>query len=252
MTQAKKTIRTGLLGKKLGMTRMFNADGEHVPVTVLHIDGCRVTGVRTKDKNGYTAVQVGAGSMKAKNVTRPMREHFAKSQIEPRAELAEFRVSDDALLETGAELKADHFKPGQFVDVTSTSIGKGFAGPMKRWNFGGLRATHGVSIRHRSHGSTGQRQDPGRVFKGKKMAGHMGDKQITTLNLQVASVDAEQGLLMLRGSVPGAEGVWVRVRDSIKNKQPRVKKAPAEDHKKEKKAAKPAEKPAEKKPEKAA
>jgi len=240
-----KTIRTGLLGKKLGMTRIFNEDGEHVPVTVLHIEQCQITGVRTKDKNGYTALQLGSGKAKVKNTSKPMREYYAKAQIEPKAKLIEFRVSDDALLEVGAEIKADHFKVGQFVDVTSTSIGKGFAGPMKRWNFGGLRATHGVSIRHRSHGSTGHRQDPGRVFKGKKMAGHMGDKRITTLNLMVAGVDAEQGLLMLRGAVPGAEGAWVRVRDSIKNKKAKVKQAPKIDKKGEKKAA-------EKKPEKAA
>jgi large subunit ribosomal protein L3 len=207
--------------------------------------------VRTKDKNGYTALQLGVGKAKVKNVPKPMREHFAKSKIEPKQHLAEFRVSDDALLEIGAELKADHFKVGQYVDVTSTSIGKGFAGPMKRWNFRGLRATHGVSIRHRSHGSTGHRQDPGRVFKGKKMAGHMGAKQITTLNLMVASVDAEQGLLMLRGAVPGAEGAWVRVRDSIKNKKMKVHH-PKDDHKKDKKAARPADKPADKKAEKAA
>jgi large subunit ribosomal protein L3 len=247
MTQA-KTIRTGLLTKKLGMTRLFNADGEHVPVTVLKLDECQVTGLRTKDKHGYTALQLGGGKAKVKNVPKPMREYFAKSKIEPKRKLIEFRVSEDALLEVGAELKADHFKPGQFVDVTSNSIGKGFAGPMKRWNFGGLRATHGVSIRHRSHGSTGHRQDPGRVFKGKKMAGHMGDRRITTLNLEVAAIDAEQGLVFIKGSVPGSEGAWVRVRDSIKNKKPRVKHAPEADHKKDKKADKAA-KPAEKKPE---
>jgi large subunit ribosomal protein L3 len=247
MTHA-KTIRAGLLATKLGMTRLFNDDGEHVPVTVLKLDHCQVTAQRTKDKNGYVAVQLGCGTIKVKNVAKPMREYFAKAKIEPKRNLAEFRVTEDALLEIGTELKADHFKAGQFVDVTSTSIGKGFAGPMKRWNFGGLRATHGVSIRHRSHGSTGHRQDPGRVFKGKKMAGHMGARRITTLNLEIAGVDAEQGLLMIKGSVPGSEGALVRIRDSIKNKKPRVKKAPVEDHKKEKKAAKPAEK----KPEKAA
>jgi large subunit ribosomal protein L3 len=240
-----KTIRTGLLAKKLGMSRIFNTYGEHVPVTVLHLDSVQVVGQRTKEKNGYAALQIGIGKAKVKNVTAPMRGHYAKQKIEPKAHMAEFRITEDALLEIGAELKADHFKVGQFVDVTSTSIGKGFQGPMKRWNFSGLRATHGVSIRHRSHGSTGQRQDPGRVFKGKKMAGHMGDHRVTTLNLEVAGIDAEQGLLMLTGAVPGSEGAYVRVRDSIKNKKPRVHKAPAEDHKKEKKAGKPA---ADKKP----
>jgi large subunit ribosomal protein L3 len=241
MTQAKKTIRTGLLSKKLGMTRIFNAAGEHVPVTVLHLDGVQVVGQCTKDKNGYTALQIGFGKAKVKNVTAPMRGHYAKQKIEPKAKLVEFRVTEDAMLDVGTELKADHFKVGQFVDVTSTSIGKGFAGPMKRWNFGGLRATHGVSIRHRSHGSTGHRQDPGRVFKGKKMAGHMGDRRITTLNLEVAGIDAEQGLLLLKGAVPGAEGTFVRVRDSIKNKQPRKVQVHHEDGKKDKKgAAKPA------------
>ncbi len=241
MSQA-KTIRTGLLATKLGMTRIFTDDGEHIPVTVLHLDNCQVVGVRSKDKNGYTALQLGGGKAKVKNVQKPMREHFAKSQIEPKKKVIEFRVTEDAVLEVGAELKADHFKPGQFVDVTSNSIGKGFAGPMKRWNFAGLRATHGVSIRHRSHGSTGQRQDPGRVFKGKKMAGHMGDRRITTLNLEVAGIDAEQGLIMLRGAVPGSEGAWVRIRDSIKNKKPRVKKVVPVDDKKEKRVARPTDK----------
>jgi large subunit ribosomal protein L3 len=242
MTQAKKTRRTGLLTQKVGMTRIFNEDGEHVPVTVLKLENAQVTGVRTKDKNGYTAVQVGYGKPKAKNVRQPMREHFAKSSVEPKKKLVEFRVSDDALLEVGAELKASHFVAGQFVDVTSTSIGKGFAGPMKRWNFGGLRATHGVSIRHRSHGSTGQRQEPGRVFKGKKMAGHMGDRRITTLNLLVVGVDDELGVIFVKGAVPGSEGAYVRIRDSIKNKKPKVKVAPKKDDKK-------ADKRAEKKPE---
>ena len=249
---ASKSIRTGLLSKKLGMSRMFNAAGEHVPVTVLHLDACQVVGVCTKEKNGYSAVQIGFGKAKVKNVTKPMRGHYAKQKIEPKSKIVEFRVSDDALLEIGAELKADHFKTGQFVDVTSTSIGKGFAGPMNRWNFRGLRASHGVSIRHRSHGSTGQRQDPGKVFKGKHMAGHMGDKRITTLNLEVAGVDAEQGLIMLRGAVPGAEGAYVRVRDSIKNKQPRKVRAHPEEAKKDKKPSKPAEKKPDAKPAKAA
>jgi large subunit ribosomal protein L3 len=245
MTKA-KTIRTGVLTTKLGMMRLFNEQGEHVPVTVLKLDQCQVVGQRSKDKHGYVALQLGGGKAKVKNVPKPMREYYAKAQIEPKMQLTEFRVTEDALLEVGTELKADHFKVGQFVDVTSDSIGKGFAGPMKRWNFRGLRATHGVSIRHRSHGSTGQRQEPGRVFKGKKMAGHMGAKQITTLNLMVAAVDVEQGVIMLRGAVPGSEGTWVRVRDSIKNKKPYVPHVAKDDHKKDKKAA--AAKPAEKKP----
>ena len=239
-----KTQRTGLLTKKLGMTRVFNEAGEHVPVTVLHIEQCQVTAVRSKDKDGYTALQLGVGKAKVKNVSKAMRNHFAKAKVEPKMKLAEFRVTEDALMEPGAEIKADHFKPGQFVDVTSNSIGKGFAGPMKRWNFAGLRATHGVSIRHRSHGSTGQRQDPGRVFKGKKMAGHMGDRRITTLNLLVVAVDAEQGLLFIKGSVPGAEGAYVRVRDCIKNVKPKVPKKPVEDKKGDKAAKKPEAKPA--------
>ncbi|MGE3623766.1 MAG: 50S ribosomal protein L3 [Bdellovibrionales bacterium] len=243
-------MRTGLLGKKLGMTRLFNEAGEHVPVTVLHIDQCQVVGVRAKDKHGYTALQVGLGKAKVKNVSAPMRGFYGQAKVEPKEKLVEFRVSDDAVLEVGTELKADHFKPGQFVDVTANTIGKGFAGPMKRWNFGGLRATHGVSIRHRSHGSTGHRQDPGRVFKGKKMAGHLGDERVTTLNLEVAAVDAEQGLIMLRGSVPGAEGGFVRIRDSIKNKKPRA--AQPAGGKKDVKAGKPADKKAEAKPAKAA
>jgi len=234
-----KTQRTGLLATKLGMTRLFDDAGEHVPVTVLHLDNCQVVGVRSKDKHGYTALQLGIGKAKVKNVSKQMRGYYAQAKVEPKMKLAEFRVSEDALLEVGTELKADHFKAHQFVDVTSETIGKGFAGPMKRWNFGGLRASHGVSIRHRSHGSTGHRQDPGRVFKGKKMAGHLGVEQVTTLNLEVAAIDAEQGVIMIRGSVPGAEGATVRIRDSIKNKKPRVKKAPVVDEKKAK-AAKPA------------
>lgn len=245
-----KPKRTGLLTKKLGMTRVFNEDGQHVPVTVLQLDGCQVTAVRNKEKDGYTALQLGIGKAKVKNVSKAMRGHFAKANLEPKKRLAEFRVSEDALLEVGAELKADHFKAGQFVDVISTSIGKGFAGPMKRWNFGGLRATHGVSIRHRSHGSTGHRQDPGRVFKGKKMAGHLGDKRITTLNLQVVAVDADQGLVFIKGSVPGGEGAYVLVRDAIKNPRPKVKQVPKKEDKK--KAEKPAEKKPEAKAEKAA
>jgi large subunit ribosomal protein L3 len=221
------TKRTGLITTKVGMTRLFNDAGEHVPVTVLKLEGLQVIGIRTKDKNGYSAVQLGAGKTKVKNLSKAMRGVYAKAKIEPKAKLIEFRVSDDAVLDVGSELSATHFVPGQYVDVTSTSIGKGFAGPMKRWNFKGLRASHGVSIRHRSHGSTGQRQDPGRVFKGKKMAGHMGDRRITTLNLQVFSVDAEEGLVMLRGNVPGAEGAVVEIRDAVKHARPKEAPLPA-------------------------
>jgi large subunit ribosomal protein L3 len=227
MTKAKTTKRVGLITTKLGMTRIFNEAGEHVPVTVLKLDDVQVTGVRTKEKDGYVAVQVGARKAKVKNVTKPQRGIFAKAKVEPKKKLAEFRVTDDALLEIGAELSAAHFVPGQLVDVTSFSIGKGFAGVMKRHNFRGLRATHGVSVSHRSHGSTGHRQDPGRVFKGKKMAGHMGDRRVTTLNLLVAAVDAEQGVIMLRGSVPGAEGGCVLVRDAIKRVRPKEAPLPA-------------------------
>lgn len=230
-----KTQRTGLLTKKLGMTRIFNEAGEHIPVTVLHVEDAQVVAVNTKDKNGYTSVQVGVGKAKVKNVSKALRGHYAKAKIEPKAKLVEFRVSDDAMLEVGASLKADHFVAGQYVDVCATSIGKGYAGVMKRHNFGGLRATHGVSVSHRSPGSTGQRQDPGRTFKGKKMAGHMGATRITTLNLKVVQVDAEQGLIMVHGAVPGAEGAYVRVRDSIQNKQP--KKAQAKKADKKDKAA---------------
>ncbi|MDX2027322.1 MAG: 50S ribosomal protein L3 [Alphaproteobacteria bacterium] len=227
MAQSKTTKRTGLLTTKIGMTRVFNEAGEHVPVTVLKLDACQVVGVRTKDKDGYAAIQLGVGSAKVKNVTKAVRGIFAKAKVEPKKKLMEFRVSDDALLEVGAELSVEHFVPGQFVDAAAISIGKGFAGPMKRWNFAGLRATHGVSIRHRSHGSTGQRQDPGRVFKGKKMAGHMGHSRITTLNLQVVSVDTEEGLILLRGNVPGGEGAYVEVRDAVKRARPKEAPMPA-------------------------
>jgi large subunit ribosomal protein L3 len=216
-----------LLTTKLGMTRIFTDAGEHVPVTVLQLDSCQVIGVRTKDKDGYSAVQLGIGKSKVKNVSKGMRGHFSKSKIEPKKKLGEFRVTEDALLEVGAELSASHFVPGQLVDVTSTSRGKGFAGVMKRWNFAGLRATHGVSVSHRSHGSTGHRQDPGRVFKGKKMAGHLGDERVTTLNVEVIAVDDEQGIVMLRGAVPGGEGAYVRVRDAIKRVRPKEAPVPA-------------------------
>lgn len=213
-------MRTGLIAQKLGMSRLFTEEGEHVPVTVLKVDNCQVVGVRTAERDGYTAVQLGVGKAKVKNVTKPMRGHFAKAKVEPKRKLVEFRVPAEALLDVGAEIGADHFVAGQLVDVTGTSIGKGFAGGMKRHNFGGLRATHGVSISHRSHGSTGNRQDPGKVFKGKKMAGHMGDRRVTTLNLKVVATDAERGLIMVRGAVPGAEGGYVLVRDAAKRPAP--------------------------------
>lgn len=213
-------MRSGMIAQKVGMTRVFTDEGEHVPVTVLKVDKCQVVAVRTEDTDGYTAVQLGAGQAKVKNVSQPMRGHFAKAKVEPKRKLVEFRVSPDALLEVGAELSVAHFVPGQFVDVTGTSIGKGFAGSMKRWNFGGLRATHGVSISHRSHGSTGNRQDPGKTFKNKKMAGHLGNERVTTLNLKVVSVDEDRGLILIRGAVPGSEGGWVLVRDAVKRKLP--------------------------------
>ena len=213
-------MRTGLLAQKLGMTRIFTADGNHVPVTVLKVDSCQVVAVRTEEKDGYTAVQLGVGKAKVKNVPKAERERFALAKVEPKKKLAEFRVSADALLEVGAELSVEHFLDGQFVDVTGTTIGKGFAGVMKRHNFGGLRATHGVSVSHRSHGSTGQRQDPGKVFKNKKMAGHMGQVRVTTQNLKVVSTDAARGLIMILGAVPGHEGGYVMVKDAVKRKAP--------------------------------
>jgi large subunit ribosomal protein L3 len=213
-------MRTGLIAKKLGMTRIFTDDGNHVPVTVLEIDQCQVVAVRTAEKDGYTAVQLGTGKAKVKNVTQPMRGHFAKAKLEPKKKLVEFRVTADALLEVGAEITAAHFLPGQFVDVVGTTKGKGFAGVMKRHHFGGLRATHGVSVSHRSPGSTGQRQDPGKVFRGKKMPGHLGDGRVTTQNLRVVSTDADKGLLLVEGAVPGAEGGWVLVKDASKRPAP--------------------------------
>jgi large subunit ribosomal protein L3 len=213
-------MRTGLLARKLGMTRVFTDDGNHLPVTVLVIDNCQVVAVRTPEKDGYCALQLGVGAAKVRNVTKAQRGHFAKAKVEPKRRLAEFRVSDDAVVEAGAEITAAHFVPGQRVDVTGTSIGKGFAGAMKRHNFGGLRATHGVSISHRSHGSTGQRQSPGKTFKNKKMAGHLGAEQVTVQSLEVISADAERGLLMLRGAVPGPKGGFVLVKDAVKRKLP--------------------------------
>ncbi len=213
-------MRTGLIAEKVGMTRLFLEDGTHVPVTVLQMDGCQVVAVRTADKDGYAAVQLGQGKVKVKNVTKPLRGHFAKAKVEPKRKLTEFRVSDDALLDVGQELSAEHFLPGQYVDVAGISIGKGFAGAMKRHNFSGLRASHGVSVSHRSHGSTGQCQDPGRVFKGKKMAGHMGAKRVSLQNLVVVETDADRGLLFIRGAVPGPKGSIVEIRDAVKRKAP--------------------------------
>ncbi len=220
-------MRSGLIAQKLGMTRVFTDEGTHVPVTVLKVDNCQVVAVKTAEKDGYSAVQLGVGTAKVKNVPKPMRGHYAKAKVEPKRKLAEFRVAADAVLEVGAELSVDHFIAGQFVDVVGTSIGKGFAGAMKRWNFGGLRATHGVSISHRSHGSTGNRQDPGRTFKNKKMAGHLGVDRVTTLNLKVVGTDATRGLLMVQGAVPGAEGGWVLVRDAVKRPRPKDVPYPA-------------------------
>src|ERR1700761_9001473 len=209
-------MRTGVLAKKLGMTRFFDEDGAPVPVTVLSLEGCQVTAQRTKEKDGYVALQLGAGAKKAKNESKAMRGHFGKAQVEPKAVVAEFRVDEKGLIDVGAEFTADHFVPGQKVDIQGVTVGKGFAGAIKRWHFGGLRATHGVSVSHRSHGSTGQRQDPGKVFKGKKMAGHLGQDVRTTLNLTVFRVDPERGLIMIRGAVPGTEGTWVKIRDAVK------------------------------------
>jgi large subunit ribosomal protein L3 len=213
-------MRTGVIAQKLGMTRIFTDQGTHVPVTVLKVDNCQVVAVRTRETDGYTALQLGVGTAKIKNVPKPQRGHFAKAKVEPKTRLAEFRVSEDALLDPGAEITAAHFIPGQYVDVVGTSIGKGFAGAMKRHNFGGLRATHGVSISHRSHGSTGQRQSPGKTFKNKKMAGHLGAERVTTQSLEVIRADAERGVLMIKGSVPGSAGGFVLVKDAVKRKPP--------------------------------
>ncbi|SIO52557.1 LSU ribosomal protein L3P [Rhodovulum sp. ES.010] len=213
-------MRSGVIARKVGMTRLFMEDGRQVPVTVLQLDGCQVVAQRTAEKDGYTAVQLGAGSAKAKRISAPMRGHFAKASVAPKRKLAEFRVAPENLIGIGEEITADHYFEGQFVDVSGTSIGKGFAGAMKRHNFGGLRASHGVSISHRSHGSTGQCQDPGRVFKGKKMAGHMGAARVTTQNLQVVKTDADRGLIMVKGAVPGAKGGWVTIKDAVKKPTP--------------------------------
>ncbi len=213
-------MRTGVIAKKVGMTRIFNDAGQHVPVTVLSLEKCQVVSHRTEDRDGYVALQLGAGSAKAKNVAKPQRGHFAKAEVEPKARLVEFRVADDALVAVGSEIAASHFVAGQLVDVAGHTQGKGFAGAMKRWGFGGLRATHGVSVSHRSHGSTGQRQDPGKVFKNKKMAGHMGDRERTQQNLEIVLTDEERGLLFIKGSVPGSKGGWLTVTDAVKVDRP--------------------------------
>lgn len=220
-------MRSGIIAQKLGMTRVYNDAGEQIPVTVLKVDNLQVVAQRTEEKNGYTAVQLGAGLAKVKNTSKAMRGHFAAAQVEPKRKMAEFRVSADNLLEIGAEITADHFVQGQMVDVTGTTVGKGFAGAMKRHNFGGLRATHGVSVSHRSHGSTGNRQDPGRVFKNKKMAGHMGQVRVTTQNLQVVRTDADRGLILIKGAVPGSKGSWCYVRDAVKAPLPENAPRPA-------------------------
>lgn len=220
-------MRTGVIAKKLGMSRVFDPDGTNIPVTVLQLERCVVVSQRTKEKDGYTAVQIGVGDVKPSRVTKPMKGHFAKSKIEPTRKIAEFRVSDDAVLDVGSKIGVNHFIKGQFVDATSVSIGKGFAGAMKRHNFAGLEATHGVSISHRSHGSTGQCQDPGKVFKGKKMAGQMGNKQVTIQNLRVVTVDTDRGLILVQGSVPGSKGAYVRLFDSVKKMLPKEVPYPA-------------------------
>ena len=220
-------MRSGVIAQKLGMTRVYNDAGEHVPVTVLRMENCQVVAQRTVEKNGYTAVQLGVGLAKVKNTTKGLRGHFATASVEPKAKVAEFRVSADNLLDVGVEITADHYVAGQKVDVTGTSIGKGFAGSMKRHNFGGHRASHGNSITHRAHGSTGQRQDPGKVFKGKKMAGHMGQTRVTTQNIEVVSTDIDRGLILVRGAVPGSKGAWILVRDAVKVALPENAPKPA-------------------------
>ncbi|WP_439618655.1 50S ribosomal protein L3 [Shinella sp.] len=220
-------MRSGVIAQKVGMTRVYNDAGEHIPVTVLRLDNVQVVAQRTQDKNGYTAVQLGAGTSKVKNTAKALRGQFAAASVEPKAKLVEFRVSEDNLIDIGAELTASHFVTGQLVDVTGTTIGKGFAGAMKRHNFGGLRATHGVSVSHRSHGSTGNNQDPGKVWKGKRMAGHMGQTRVTTQNLEVVSTDEERGLILVKGAVPGSKGAWIVVRDAVKSGTPSDAPRPA-------------------------
>ncbi|EKE67644.1 LSU ribosomal protein L3P [Celeribacter baekdonensis] len=220
-------LRSGIIAKKVGMTRLFMEDGKQIPVTVLQLENLQVVAQRTVDKDGYTAVQLGAGNAKAKRTSAAMRGHFAAANVAPKRKVAEFRVDEANLIEVGAEISAEHYFEGQFVDVSGTSIGKGFAGAMKRHNFGGLRASHGVSVSHRSHGSTGQCQDPGKVFKGKKMAGHMGSARVTTQNLQVVRTDADRGLIMVKGAVPGSKGGWVTVKDAMKKPFPENAPLPA-------------------------
>ncbi len=220
-------MRSGIVAQKVGMTRLFTAEGNHVPVTVLKVDGVQVVAQRTQEKDGYTAVQLGIGTRKTSRVNRALKGHYAKANIEPKRKLVEFRVGADKMLDVGAELAASHFLAGQFVDVTGITNGKGFAGAMKRWNFAGLEASHGVSVSHRSHGSTGQRQDPGRTFKNKKMAGHLGAEQVTIQNLQVVSIDDNKGFIFVKGAVPGNPGGYVLVRDAVKLKLPKDVPQPA-------------------------
>ncbi|MBA4491280.1 50S ribosomal protein L3 [Paracoccus sp. S1E-3] len=234
-------MRTGVIAKKLGMTRLFLEDGRQVPVTVLHLDNLQVIDQRTAERDGYVAVQLGAGDAKAKRVSAPVRGHFAKAGVAPKRKIAEFRVSEENLVPVGEEIVADHYFAGQFVDIAGTSIGKGFAGAMKRHNFGGLRASHGVSVSHRSHGSTGQCQDPGKVFKGKKMAGHLGSVRVTTQNLQVVRTDSDRGLIMVKGSVPGSKGGWVTIKDAVKKATPETLITPAATRSKLKEAQRVAE-----------
>ena len=243
-------MRSGVIAQKVGMTRVFTDAGEHVPVTVLRLGNCQVIGHRTKEKNGYIAVQLGSGTRKINNVSKAERGHFAVTKVEPKRKVAEFRVEEHELIPVGAEITADHFVPGQYVDVTGTSIGKGFAGGMKRWNFGGLRATHGVSISHRSIGSTGGRQDPGKTFKNKKMPGHMGVDRVTTLNLKVVQTDIERGLILIEGAVPGAKRGWITIRDAVKKAPHKAVPKPGKFRLAESAASAPAEKtkPAEAKP----
>jgi large subunit ribosomal protein L3 len=213
-------MRSGLIAKKLGMTRIYTEEGAQVPVTVLKVDNCQVVAHKTADKHGYTALQIGSGVPKIKRLTKAERGHFSAAKVEPKLKLQEFRVSPDNSIPVGSEITVDHFVPGQFVDVSGTTMGKGFQGGMKRWNFGGLRATHGVSISHRSIGSTGNRQDPGKTFKNKKMPGHLGAEAVTTQNIEVVKTDVERGLILVKGSVPGVKGAWVSVRDAVKRKLP--------------------------------
>ena len=220
-------MRTGLICKKLGMSRIFDSNGSHIPVTVLHLDNCHVISSITEEKNGYSALQIGVGKIKDKKLSKSMKGHFKKNKVEPKLKLSEFRVSPENLIDNGTEIVASHFVNGQFVDATGTSIGKGFAGAMKRHNFGGLRASHGVSISHRSHGSTGQCQDPGKVFKGKKMAGHLGDQKTTIQNLKVVSTDVERGLIFVNGAVPGSRKSYVLIKDSVKKDLPKEAPMPA-------------------------